>query len=315
MKIGIIGAGNVGGTLAMRVLEKGLGEVVLLDVAKGIAQGKALDMNEAGPLIGYEPQIIGSDEYEHLRGADIVAITAGFPRTPGMTREELLAKNLSIIYEVTGKIVEISPDAIIIVVTNPLDLMTYAAYKISGFPRERVIGMGGALDGTRLAYFISEKLKISVKDIIPMVIGAHSDSMIVLPKFTTIAGKPLTGLLGEDDIKKLVERTKKGGAEIVALLKTGSSFYASSAGIFRIIESIVYDRQDILPCSFFLKGEYGIEGISIGVPVRVGREGVKEVVELKLSREERESLVQSANAIMENTKEIDVKIREKREEK
>lgn len=308
MKIGIIGAGNVGGTLAMRVLEKGLGEVVLLDVAKGITQGKALDLNEAGSVIGYEPQILGTDEYEHLKGADIVAITAGFPRTPGMTREELMAKNLDIVYKITDKTAKVSPDAIIIVVTNPLDLMTYAVYKISGFPRERVIGMGGVLDGTRLAYFISEKLKISVKDIIPMVIGAHSDSMVVLPKFTTVSGKPLTDLLEEDDIKKLVERTKKGGAEIVALLKTGSSFYASSAGIFRIIESIVYDRQDILPCSFFLKGEYGIKGVSIGVPVRLGRQGVKEVVELKLSREERESLIQSAKAIGENIKEIDDKI-------
>jgi len=254
MKIGIVGAGNVGGTLAMRVLEKGLGEIVLLDVVKGVAQGKALDMNEAGPVIGYEPRILGTDDYEALKAADIVVVTAGFPRAPGMSREELLAKNLDIVYGVTRKIVSIAPDAIIIVVTNPLDLMTYAVNKISGFPRERVIGMGGALDGTRLAYFISDKLNVSVKDINPMVIGAHSDSMVVLPKFTTVSGKPLPELLGWDDIEKLVERTKHGGAEVVKLLKKGSSFYASSAGIFKIIESIVHDKKDVLPCSVFLNG-------------------------------------------------------------
>ena len=311
MKIGIVGAGNVGGTLAMRVLEKGLGEIVLLDVVKGVAQGKALDMNEAGPVIGYEPRILGTDDYEALKGADIVVVTAGFPRMPGMSREELLAKNLDIVYGVTRKIVSIAPDAIIIVVTNPLDLMTYAVYKISGFPRERVIGMGGALDGTRLAYFISEKLNLSIKDINPMVIGAHSDSMVVLPEFTTVSGKPLPELLGGDDIEKLVERTKHGGAEVVKLLKKGSSFYASSAGIFKIIESIVRDKKDVLPCSFFLNGEYGIKGICIGVPIRIGRDGVKEVIELNLDNKEGEVLRSSAKIIEDKIRDIDAKIKNK----
>ncbi|MBL7170663.1 MAG: malate dehydrogenase [Candidatus Omnitrophica bacterium] len=311
MKIGIVGAGNVGGTLAMRVLEKGLGEIVLLDVVKGVAQGKALDMNEAGPVIGYEPRILGTDDYEALKAADIVVVTAGFPRTPGMSREELLEKNLDIVYGVTRKIVSIAPDAIIIVVTNPLDLMTYAVNKISGFPRERVIGMGGALDGTRLAYFISEKLNVSVKDINPMVIGAHSDSMVVLPKFTTVSGKPLPELLGWDDMEKLVERTKHGGAEVVKLLKKGSSFYASSAGIFKIIESIVRDKKDVLPCSFFLNGEYGIKGICIGVPIRIGRDGVKEVIELNLDNKEGEVLRSSAKIIEDKIRDIDAKIKNK----
>ena len=311
MKIGIVGAGNVGGTLAMRVLEKGLGEIVLLDVVKGVAQGKALDMNEAGPVIGYEPRILGTDDYEALKAADIVVVTAGFPRTPGMSREELLAKNLDIVYGVTRKIVSVAPDAIIIVVTNPLDLMTYAVHKISGFPRARVIGMGGALDGTRLAYFISEKLNVSVKDINPMVIGAHSDSMVVLPKFTTVSGKPLPELLGWDDMEKLVERTKHGGAEVVKLLKKGSSFYASSAGIFKIIESIVRDKKDVLPCSFFLNGEYGIKGICIGVPIRIGRDGVKEVIELNLDNKEGEVLRSSAKIIEDKIRDIDAKIKNK----
>jgi malate dehydrogenase len=310
MKIGIIGAGNVGGTLAMRVLEKELGEVVLLDVIKGVAQGKALDLNEAGPVTKYAPRISGTDDYEHLKGADIAVITAGFPRTPGMTREELLTRNMDIVHEITPKVVKVSPQAILIVVTNPLDPMAYAVYKISGFPRERVIGMGGVLDGTRLAYFISEKLNVSVKDINPMVIGAHSDSMVVLPKFTTVSGTPLTRLLGEEDIKKLVERTKKGGAEVVGLLKKGSSFYASSAAILKIIESIVYDKKDILPCSFFLKGEYGIKDVSIGVPVRVCKRGIKEVVELKLDAGEDELLKNSAEAIKKKIKDIDGRIKD-----
>jgi len=311
VKIGIIGAGNVGGTLAMRVLEKGLGEIVLLDVMKGVAEGKALDMNEAGPIIGYEPQISGTDDYDSLNGADIVIITAGFPRMPGMSREELLAKNLDIVSGVTRKIVSVAPNTIIIVVTNPLDLMTYAVYKISGFPRERVIGMGGVLDGTRLAYFISEKLNISVKDIKPMVIGTHSDSMVILPKFTTVSGKALPELLGNDEIGKLVERTKHGGAEVVKLLKKGSSFYASSAGIFRMIEIIIHDKKDVLPCSFFLKGEYGIKGICIGVPVKLGKGGVKEVIELKLNDKEHEALRSSAKIIEGKIRDIDAKIKNK----
>lgn len=211
MKIGIIGAGNVGGTLAMRVLEKGFGEVILIDVLKGIAQGKALDLNEAGPAMGFEPRITGTDDYTHLKGADIVVITAGLPRTPGMTREELMAKNLDIVRTITRNVVAASPKCIIIVVTNPLDLMTYAVYKISGFPRERVIGMAGVLDGSRLAYFISEKLKVSVKEIVTMVIGPHSDSMLVLPGHTTVSGKPLTELLDKDAIEKLIDRTKREG--------------------------------------------------------------------------------------------------------
>ena len=311
MKIGIIGAGNVGGTLAMRVLEKGLGEVVLLDVAKGIAQGKALDMNEAGPVIGYEPRILGTDDYEALKGADIVVITAGFPRMPGMTREELLAKNLDIVYGVTREIVRVSPRAIIIVVTNPLDLMIYAAYKISNFLSKRVIGMGGVLDGTRFAYFIAEKLNVSINNINPMVIGSHSDSMIVLPRFTTVSGKPLPELLGAEDIKKLVERTRHGGAEVVKLLKTGSSFYASSAAILKIIETIIHDKQDVLPCSVFLNGEYGIKGVCIGVPARICRDGVKEIVELKLDDKELEALRISAKILREKAGDIDAKIKSK----
>lgn len=309
MKIGIIGAGNVGGTLAMRVLEKGFGEVILIDVLKGIAQGKALDLNEAGPAMGFEPRITGTDDYTHLKGADIVVITAGLPRTPGMTREELMAKNLDIVRTITRNVVAASPKCIIIVVTNPLDLMTYAVYKISGFPRERVIGMAGVLDGSRLAYFISEKLKVSVKEIVTMVIGPHSDSMLVLPGHTTVSGKPLTELLDKDAIEKLIDRTKKGGAEIVNLLTSGSSFYASSGAIFRIIDSIVNDRHDVLPCSFYLKGEYGISGVSTGVPVRIGRCGVKEVIELELDDDESNNLKKSAGLLKENIKDIDNRIK------
>lgn len=312
MKIGIIGAGNVGGTLAMRVLERELGEVILLDVVKGVAQGKALDLNEAAPIMGYTPRIIGTDDYEYLRDADIVAITAGFPRTPGMSREELSIKNLDIVYESVNKIREVSPEAVIIVVTNPLDLMTYATYKVSGFPRERVIGMGGVLDGTRLSYFISDKLNVSAKDVNSMVIGAHNDSMVIVPGFTTISGIPLRHLLREDDIRALIERTRKGGAEIVNLLKKGSSFYASSAGILRIIESIAHDSRDILPCSFFLKGEYGIEGVCIGVPVKIGWGGVREVVEVKLTHEEYNAFRHSATMLQEKIKDIDDKLRCKR---
>jgi malate dehydrogenase len=309
MKIGIIGAGNVGGTLAMRVLEKGFGEVILIDVLKGIAQGKALDLNEAGPVMGFEPRITGTDDFQYLKGAEIVVITAGLPRTPGMTREELMAKNLDIVCTITKNVVASSPKCIIIVVTNPLDLMTYAVYKISGFPRERVIGMGGVLDGSRFAYFISERLKVSIKDIVPMVIGSHSDSMLVLPAHTTVSGKPLPELLDKDAIEKLIERTKKGGAEIVNLLKSGSSFYASSGAIFRIIDSIINDRRDILPCSFFLRGEYNISGVSIGVPVTIGIDGVREVIELELSDEERNALKKSADLLKENIAEIDAQIK------
>lgn len=309
MKISIIGAGQVGATLAMRILEKELGEVVLLDVVKGIPQGKALDLNEAGPLSGYEPRLFGTQDYGYLRGSDMVVITAGFPRQPGMSREELLAKNLDIVSKVTANIVSVSPRAIIIVVTNPLDLMTYAVYKISGFTRERVLGMGGVLDGARFAYFISDKLKVSVRDISPVVIGSHADTMVPLPRFTTVAGVPLTHLLEEKEIKGLVERTRKGGAEIVSLLGSGSAYYAPSAAALRLIESIVYNRPHILPCSIFLKGEYGLKDICLGVPVKLGPEGVREVIELRLNAGEQKLLRHSAGTVRPGVKDIDARLK------
>ncbi|WP_096206829.1 malate dehydrogenase [Candidatus Methanoperedens nitratireducens] len=297
-KITIIGAGAVGATAAQRIAEKELGDVVLTDIVEGLPQGKALDLLEAGPLFGYDSKITGTNDYKDIEGSDVVVITAGIARKPGMTREDLLKINTNIIREVSQNIAKYAPDSIIITVTNPLDLMTYVAMKTTGFEPGRVFGMSGVLDSGRFASFIAMELNCSVRDISAMVLGGHGDTMVPLPRFTTISGVPVTELMPEDTIRRLVDRTVNGGAEIVSLLKTGSAFYAPSAAVTNMVETVVKDTKRILPVCAYLNGEYGKKDIYLGVPVKLGRCGVEEIIELKLTAEEKKALDSSAEAVM-----------------
>lgn len=302
-KVSVIGAGNVGASCAQRIVEGGYADnVVLLDVIEGLPQGKALDMLESMPILGSDKHILGTNDYKDTANSDVVVITSGASRKPGMTREELLDINTRIISEVTQNVVKYSPNCVIIMVTNPLDAMTYVALRISGFPRNRVIGMSGMLDTSRLRSFVAAELKVSVKDVFACVLGQHGEAMVVIPRLTTVYGIPITKLLPEETINRLVERTKKGGAEIGGLLKTGTAFYAPSAGVAHMVEAIILDKREILPCAVYLDGEYGIKDTIITVPVKLGREGFEEIIELELTPEEKEELVKSAKAVDELVK-------------
>ena len=298
-KISVIGAGNVGATAAMRLAESELGDVVLVDIVEDMPQGKALDLTQMGPVVKYDVDITGTNGYEETADSDIVIITSGLPRKPGMSRDDLLATNTKIVTQVTSEVAKKSPNAILILVTNPLDAMTYVAYKTSGFPRERVLGMAGVLDSARLTAFISMELDVSVDNIQAFVLGGHGDDMVPIARFTTVAGIPITELLPQDRIDALIQRTRDGGAEIVKLLKTGSAFYAPGASAVQMAESILKDKKKILPCCVYADGEYGIDGTFVGLPVKLGRNGIEEIIQVKLTKKEKEELHISASHVKE----------------
>jgi malate dehydrogenase len=298
--ITVVGAGNVGATAAQRIAEKRLARrVVLVDVLEGIPQGKALDEWQAGPIEGFDTRLIGTNGYEETAGSEVVVITAGVARKPGMSRDDLLATNAAIVRDVARNVARTSPDAIMIVVSNPLDVMCYVAKVVSGFPRERVIGMAGVLDTARYRAFLSEALDVSVQDIQAMVLGGHGDTMVPLVSYTTVSGIPVSQLLDGATLDKIVQRTRNGGAEIVSLLKTGSAYYAPSAAAVQMVEAIVYDEKRILPCSAWLEGEYGLSGLFLGVPCKIGRRGLERIVEVELTAAERAALHKSAEAVRE----------------
>jgi len=298
-KITVVGAGNVGGTTAQRLVESGRYDVVLLDIIEGVPQGKALDIAQACPLVGSDAQIEGTQDYKDTAGSSVVIITSGIARKPGMSREQLLETNVRIVKEVVQKAVAVSPSAILLVVTNPLDVMTYVAYKVSKFPRERVVGMAGALDAARFCAFIAAELKVSAANVQAMVLGGHGDSMVPLIRYTTVAGVPLSEWLPKDRIEALVKRTQDGGAEIVSLLKTGSAYYAPSASIVTMVDAMLHDKKQIIPCAALCQGEYGISGVFVGVPVKLGRRGVEEIVTFVLTPEESAALSKSADGVRE----------------
>ncbi len=298
-KITIVGAGNVGSTTAHWLAERELGDIVLVDIpqTEGMPKGKALDLMQAGPIVGYNTRLIGTTDYEPTANSDIVVITAGVPRKPGMSREDLVNVNANIIRDVISKAVPLSPNAIYIVVTNPLDTMTYLAYKLSGLPRERVIGQAGILDTARMRTFIAMELDVAVENVQAMVLGGHGDEMVPMVRFTTVAGIPISMLLPKEKIDAIVDRTRKGGGEIVSLLKTGSAYYAPGAAVAQMVEAILKDQKLIVPCSVYLQGEYGLHDICFGVPVKLGRNGVEQIIELPLTDEERAMLERSVQLI------------------
>ena len=296
-KISIVGAGFVGATAAHWCAVKELGDVVLVDIVEGMPQGKALDLLEAGPIQGYDLNILGTNDYADTANSDIVVVTAGLPRKPGMTREDLVGTNAKIVGGVIENVVKHSPNAIIILVTNPLDTMVYLAYKKSGLPRERIIGQAGILDSARMRTFIAMELNVSVENTHAFVMGGHGDEMVPLPRYSTVAGIPITQLMPPDRVEAIVQRTRKGGGEIVSLLKQGSAFFAPSAATMQMVAAILKDRQMILPCSVYLQGEYGLDDICFGVPVKLGRNGVEQILEIELTAEEQEGLSKSAELI------------------
>lgn len=296
-KITIVGAGNVGATAAQLAAYKGLGEVVLVDIIEGVPQGKGLDLLESGPIEHFNGKIYGTNDYKDTAGSDVVVITAGLPRKPGMSRDDLINTNATIVKSVVEQVVHYSPETIIIVVTNPLDIMAYLVKKVSGFPKNRIIGMAGVLDSARFRAFIADELNVAMEDTQAMVLGGHGDSMVPLPRYSNVSGISITELLTKEQIDKLIARTQKGGGEIVSLLKTGSAYYAPGASVIQMAESILMDKKRILPCSAFLEGEYGIEGIFIGVPVKLGSGGIEEIIQIKLTEEESNSLKSSADAV------------------
>jgi len=296
-KVSIIGAGHVGEVTAQRIVEKELADVVLLDIIEGMPIGKGLDILESSPVMKFDTKIIGTNNYEDTANSDIVVITAGVPRKPGMSREELVGTNFGIVKKVTEEVVKYSPDCIIIMVTNPLDAMAYTAYKVSGFPKERVIGMAGILDTARFRTFIAMELNVSVENIQAFVLGGHGDTMVPLARYSTVAGIPITELIPKDRLDAIIERTRKGGGEIVSYLKTGSAYYAPAAAVMEMVEAILKDKNKIVPCAAYLEGEYGLSGIYFGVPVKLGFGGIKEIIEIKLTDEEKEALNKSAEAV------------------
>ena len=304
-KITIVGAGHVGGTTAQRLAEKGLADVVLLDIAAGLAQGKALDLSESSPLCGYDVRIVGTDRYEESAGSDLVIITSGVPRKPGMSRDDLLRVNMEIVKGVTEQAVAVSPEAVLLVVSNPLDAMTYLVYRVSGFPKQRVVGMAGTLDASRFRAFIAAELGVSVKGVQALVLGGHGDMMVPLLHYTTVSGIPVTELIAQDRLDEIVKRTREGGAEIVNLLKTGSAYYAPSAAVVEMAEAIIQDRKAILPCSALCEGEYGVDGIFVGVPVLLGHGGAERIIEVQLQSREEQELKRSASAVAELCRAMD----------
>ncbi|MFC5865557.1 malate dehydrogenase [Acidicapsa dinghuensis] len=298
-KVSIVGAGNVGATAAHWIAAKELADVVLIDVVEGIPQGKALDLLEAMPIEKRDVHVVGANDYAATAHSDIVVITAGIPRKPGMSRDDLLHTNYKIMSDVVSKVVAQSPEAILIIVSNPLDAMAQAAFKQSGFNRERVIGMAGILDSARFRTFIAEELNVSVENVTAFVLGGHGDTMVPLPRYSTVAGIPITELIPKDRLDAIVQRTRDGGAEIVKHLKTGSAYYAPSAAAVEMVEAILKDKKKIVPCAVYLQGEYGIDGYFIGVPVKLGAAGLEQIIEIKLTAEEEAGLKKSAEAVKE----------------
>src|SRR5246500_4817810 len=298
-KVTVVGAGNVGANCALRIAGKQLADVVLVDVVEGVPQGKGLDLLESGPVEGYDVQVTGSNEYEPTANSDIVVITAGFPRKPGMSRDDLLLANYEVVRAATEQAVAVSPNATIIVVTNPLDAMAQVAYMVSKFAKNRVIGMAGVLDTARFRTFIAQELQVSVENVTAVVLGGHGDTMVPLVRLSNVAGIPLTDLIEESRLKAIVERTQNGGAEIVKYLKTGSAYYAPSAAAVEMAESILKDKKKVLPCAAYLEGENGINGLYVGVPVKLGERGIEQIYQIKLTAEEQAMLNKSAAAVKE----------------
>ena len=298
-KITVVGAGNVGATTAQRLAERDYADIVLVDIVEGMPQGKCLDLNEAGPVVGYEANLTGTNGYEETSGSDIVVITSGFPRQPGMSRDDLLAKNKEIVGGVAKQVAERSPDAIVIVVTNPLDAMCHVALDVTQFPRQRVIGMAGVLDSARFRTFLAWELGVSVRDVTGFVLGGHGDTMVPVVSYSNVAGVPIRQKISDGRIEEIVQRTRDGGAEVVKLLQKGSAFYAPAAAVAEMCDSIVHDQKRVLPCAALCQGEFGIDGLFVGVPVRLGKEGVEEIIEIDLDDDEKQQLEKSAAAVKE----------------
>ncbi len=304
-KISVIGAGNVGGTTAQRLAERNLGDIVLLDINEGLAQGKALDIMESAPIEGFDVRVTGTANYDDTAGSHLVVVSSGVPRKPGMSRDDLLRINAEIVQTVVREVAKRSPQAILLIVSNPLDAMTYVAYRESGFPKERVMGMAGALDAARLRAFIAMELRVSVANVHALVLGGHGDTMVPLMRYTTVNGIPVAQLIPADRLEVLIKRTREGGAEIVNLLKTGSAFYAPSAAAVEMAEAVLADRHAVIPSAVYCAGEYGIHGLFVGVPARLGARGVESIVEVDLSAAERTLLDQSAAAVRELCDKVD----------
>jgi malate dehydrogenase len=305
-KVTVVGAGNVGATTAQRIVERELADVVMVDVAADLATGKALDMMESAPVLGWNARITGGGDYDPTAGSDICVVTAGLARKPGMSRDDLLNKNTEILKDVVRQLVDRSPDTILIIVTNPLDAMCEVARRVSGFPRERVFGMAGVLDAARMRYFIACELKVSVEDVDAFVLGGHGDTMVPMPRYATVAGVPLPQLLPADRIEAINQRTRNGGIEIVNYYKQGSAYYAPSAAVLDMVEAILHDKKKILPCAVLLQGEYGLDNLFVGVPVKLGRGGIEEVIQLRLTAEEKAELNKSAEAVRGLVKSLQV---------
>jgi malate dehydrogenase len=301
-KVSIIGAGNVGASTARLIAQKELADVVLVDIVEGLPQGKALDILESGPIEGFDSKIIGTNSYQEIKNSKVTVITAGLPRKPGMSRLDLLEKNHRIVKSIIQNIVDTAPETIIVMVTNPLDVMTYVAFKESGFKSSHVLGQAGVLDSSRFRSFIAMELEVSVEDVQSMVLGGHGDSMVPLPRYTTVSGIPVTELLSSDVIERLINRTRKAGAEIIAHLKTSSAYYSPAAAIGQIVESILKDKKRIVPASSYLNGEYGLKNVYVGVPVKLGSQGVEEIIELELTDDELKALQRSAAIYVEAIK-------------
>jgi len=298
-KISVVGAGFVGSTLVQRLVERDYADVVMCDIIPNMPQGKALDMLEAGPVLGYDSLVTGTNDYADTAHSDIVVVTSGFPRKPGMTRDDLVKKNQEIVAHVTEQVVDHSPNCILIMVTNPLDAMAQLAYQVSGFPRNRVVGMAGVLDTARFRTFIAQELNVSVRDVQAYVLGGHGDTMVPLARMCSVAGVPISQLLPPERIEAIVQRTRDGGAEIVKLLGTGSAYFAPSASILQMVDSILLDKKMIMPCTVYLQGEYGIDNLFVGVPVKLGVQGVEQIVEIELDQNELALLQKSADAVKE----------------
>jgi len=298
-KVTVVGSGNVGAEVAQRLVDRQMADVVMVDIVEGVPQGKALDMLESGPIEGYDVKIRGTNDYAETANSDLVVITAGFARKPGMSRDDLLRKNYEVVKGVTEQVAKNSPEAILIVVTNPLDAMVQTAFRVSGFPKNRVIGMAGVLDTARYRTFIAEALNVSVQDVHGFVLGGHGDTMVPVPRYTSVAGIPVEDLMPREQLEAIIKRTRNGGAEVVNLLKTGSAFYAPSSAVLEMVDSIFADRKKILPCTVYLEGEYGIHGVFVGVLVKLGVRGVEDIVEIKLTPEEHAALHRSAAAVRE----------------
>ncbi len=298
-KVTVVGSGNVGATVAHRLADKQLADVVMVDILEGVPQGKGLDLFQAGPVEGYDVRIKGTNDYADTANSDLVVMTAGFPRKPGMSRDDLLKANFEVVKSAIEKAVKYSPDSILIIVTNPLDAMAQTAFRVSGFSKNRVMGMAGILDTARYRTFIAEALNVSVQNVQGFVLGGHGDTMVPVPRYTTVAGIPVSELMPKQQLDQIIERTRNGGAEIVNLLKAGSAYYAPSAAVVEMIDAIFNDRKKILPCAAYLEGEYGVNGLFVGVPVKLGARGIEQILEIKLTPEEQSALQKSAAAVRE----------------